>query len=328
MFKGINIKEYFESIRPKSSDYLKLMIELANLKVLKNRNADQTIVPNDITLEVGMSHPNIIPLRKRLLELNILENSSISETFDEELLKSVLLFQESSGLVSDGVIGKKTYQALNLSTETKLIQVMVNLERLRWLNFDFGKSYVIINQANYEAKFIKDKNNLFIDSQMVDTSFSMNYAIPDIDYNTLEESQPQRQSSYDDYVRQYAERDKLNLSSVQGEPRFIYKTQSGKLGLSPVPDRSDYEINYEYYKEHTELSASTDEPDLDDRYADLIVSRASYFTYNLRSDPEHAMIAKKEYEEGLDRLRTDLVTKQEYMRDDRVNLRYYGKGVM
>jgi murein L,D-transpeptidase YcbB/YkuD len=108
----INIKEYFESIRPKSSDYLKLMIELANLKVLKNRNADQTIVPNDITLEVGMSHPNIIPLRKRLLELNILENSSISETFDEELLKSVLFFQESSGLVSDGVIGKKNISSL------------------------------------------------------------------------------------------------------------------------------------------------------------------------------------------------------------------------
>ena len=41
-------------------------------------------------------------LRKRLLELNILENTSISETFDEELLKSVLLFQESSGLVLTG----------------------------------------------------------------------------------------------------------------------------------------------------------------------------------------------------------------------------------
>ena len=33
-------------------------------------------------------------------------------------MKSVLLFQENSGLVSDGVIGKKTYQALNLSIET------------------------------------------------------------------------------------------------------------------------------------------------------------------------------------------------------------------
>ena len=32
------------------------------------------------------------------------------------------------------------------------------------------------------------KNNLFIDSQMVDTSFSMNYAIPDIDYNINNEN--------------------------------------------------------------------------------------------------------------------------------------------
>ena len=157
----INIKEYFESLRPTDADYLKLMIELANLKVLKNTNADQIIVPNDITLEVGMSHPNVIPLRKRLLELNILENSSLSETFDDELLKSVLLFQENSGLVSDGVIGKKTYQALNLSTETKLIQVMVNLERLRWLNFDFGNQYILINQANYEAKYINDNNKIW-----------------------------------------------------------------------------------------------------------------------------------------------------------------------
>ena len=108
-----------------------------------------------------MSHPNVIPLRKRLLELNILENLSISETFDDELLKSVLLFQENSGLVSDGVIGKKTFQALNLSTETKLIQVMVNLERLRWLNFDFGNQYILINQANYEAKYVNENDTIW-----------------------------------------------------------------------------------------------------------------------------------------------------------------------
>ena len=40
------------------------------------------------------------------------------------------------------------------------------------------------------------------------------------------------------------------------------------------------------------------------------------------------MIAAKEYKEGLKRLRTDLVSKQEYMRDERVNIRSYGKGVM
>ena len=185
---------------------------------------------------------------------------------------------------------------------------------------DFGEGAVL------DTTFTATSQTTFITLNNTVTTTNL-----DVDYVRVSRNigvQRLKYISYDDYIRQYAERDKVNLSSAQGEPRFIYKTQSGKLGLSPVPDRSDYEINYEYYKEHTELSASTDEPDLDDRYADLIVSRASYFTYNLRSDPEHAMIAKKEYEEGLDRLRTDLVTKQEYMRDDRVNLRYYGKGVM
>ena len=113
----------------------------------------------------------------------------------------------------------------------------------------------------------------------------------------------------------------MNLSTNYDCPVYAYKTQSGKLGLTPIPDRNDYRVVFEYWKEHTELSAHGDSPDLDDRYADLIVSRASYYAYNLRSDPEHAMIANREFEEGLKRLRTDLVSKQEYMRDERVNLR-------
>ena len=185
---------------------------------------------------------------------------------------------------------------------------------------DFGEGAVL------DTTFTATAQTTFITLNNTVTTTNL-----DVDYVRVSRNigvQRLKYISYDDYVRQYAERDKLNLSSVQGEPRFVYKTQSGKLGLSPVPDRSDYEINYEYFKEHTELSASTDEPDLDDRYADLIVSRASYFTYNLRSDPEHAMIANKEYEDGLKRLQKDLVAKQEYMRDERVNLRHYGRGIM
>ena len=127
--------------------------------------------------------------------------------------------------------------------------------------------------------------------------------------------------SYDDWVRRFSEKDLVNISTNYGCPVYVYKTQSGKLGITPIPDRNDYRIVFEYWKEHTELSAHGDTPDLDDRYADLIVSRARYYAYNLRSDPEHAMIANREFEEGLKRLRTDLVSKQEYMRDERVNLR-------
>tara|TARA_R100000231_G_scaffold135316_1_gene109652 strand:+ start:2811 stop:3935 length:1125 start_codon:yes stop_codon:yes gene_type:complete len=185
---------------------------------------------------------------------------------------------------------------------------------------DFGEGEVL------DTTFTATAQTTFVTLNNPSTETNM-----DIDYVRVSRNiSPKRLRyiSYDDYIRQYAERDKTNLSSVQGEPKYVYKTQSGKLGLTPVPDRSDYSIVYEYFKKHTELSSSGDTPDLDDRYADLIVTRARYYAYNLRSDPEHAMIAQKEFKEGMKRLRADLVTKEEYMRDERVNLRYYGKGIM
>ena len=185
---------------------------------------------------------------------------------------------------------------------------------------DFGEGEVL------DTTFTATAQTTFITLNNTTTATNM-----DVDYVRVSRNiSPKRLRyiSYDDYVRQYAERDKTNLSSAQGEPKYVYKTQSGKLGLSPVPDRSDYSVVYEYFKEHSELSAHGDTPDLDDRYADLIVTRARYYAYNLRSDPEHAMIAQKEFKDGMKRLRSDLVTKQQYMRDERVNLRYYGKGIM
>jgi len=185
---------------------------------------------------------------------------------------------------------------------------------------DFGEGEVL------DTTFTATAQTTFITLNNPSTATNM-----DVDYVRVSRNiSPKRLRyiSYDDYIRQYSERDKTNLSSTQGEPDYIYKTQSGKLGISPVPDRSDYSIVYEYFKEHTELSAHGDIPDLDDRHADLIVTRARYYAYQLRSDPDHAMIAQKEFKDGMKRLRSDLVTRQEYMRDERVNLRYYGKGLM
>ena len=70
-----------------------------------------------------------------------------------------MLFQEYSGLDSDGVVGK-TYQALNLSIDTKLMQVLVNLERLRWLNFNFGWIIYLIVLI-YEAHMLSNNNILY-----------------------------------------------------------------------------------------------------------------------------------------------------------------------
>ena len=50
------------------------------------------------------------------------------------------------------------------------------------------------------------------------------------------------------------------------------------------------------------------------RFHDLVVARAKYYAHVLRSDPASAKAALEEYEKGLQKMRTDLINKPEYMR--------------
>ena len=55
---------------------------------------------------------------------------------------------------------------------------------------------------------------------------------------------------------------------------------------------------------------------LPDRFASLIVDRAKYYSYMLRSDPQHADLADRDFQRKLRLLKTDYSTKADYMRSD------------
>jgi hypothetical protein len=57
---------------------------------------------------------------------------------------------------------------------------------------------------------------------------------------------------------------------------------------------------------------------LPDRFRSLIVDRAKYYTYMLRSDPQHAQLADRDYQRKLRLLKTDYATKADYMRSDTI----------
>ena len=145
----------------------------------------------------------------------------------------------------------------------------------------------------------------------------------DIDYVRISEEvgvKKLRYISLDDWNQRFAETDLTNSKDIQATPNYVYPTQSKKFGLSPIPDSDKYSIQYEYWKLHTELDAHGDSPDLATQYQDIIVNRAKYYLYKLRSDVPAANIANAEFEEGVKRIRLDLIDKSSYMRDARVNL--------
>tara|TARA_R100001530_G_scaffold25959_1_gene20904 strand:- start:190 stop:1320 length:1131 start_codon:yes stop_codon:yes gene_type:complete len=144
----------------------------------------------------------------------------------------------------------------------------------------------------------------------------------DVDYIRISENIPVkklRYVTYDNWNRMYLERDLANDSSAYGTPDIVYPTQDKKFGLTPVPDKSNYSIQYEYWKVHTDLSAHGDTMDLDDRYKDIIINKAKYYAHILRSDLQSAQLADREYKEALKIMRIESVNKASYMTDHRVN---------
>ena len=144
----------------------------------------------------------------------------------------------------------------------------------------------------------------------------------DIDYVRISENigiKKLKYITYDDWQNRYLETDLSNTSSSQGTPDYVYHTQDKKFGLSPVPDKSNYTIQYEYWQVHTDLSAHGDTMDLDDRFKDVIITKAKYYAYVLRSDPQAAAMSVKEYDNQLQQLRSEYINTKTYMRDTRVN---------
>ena len=56
-------------------------------------------------------------------------------------------FQTRHGLEADGVIGAGTLAALNVSPASRLDQVRINLERLRWISRDLEPQSLLVDIA-------------------------------------------------------------------------------------------------------------------------------------------------------------------------------------
>ena len=153
----------------------------------------------------------------------------------------------------------------------------------------------------------------------------------DVDFVKVSENIPPKKLvyiTYDDYRRRFLSTAQTNNSDHYGTPDYVFKTQDDKFGLYRVPDSDGYTINYEYWKTHSDLSGSTDTPDIPARFHDVVVARAKYYIYNLRSDPQFTQFADKDYREGVKRMRIELINAPSEMLDTRINLGYNRRGAI
>ena len=123
--------------------------------------------------------------------------------------------------------------------------------------------------------------------------------------------------TYDSYLQNNKPTDDTNASSNYSTPLRVYiLPDHSAFGVSPRPNTNEFTASYDYYTTHTDLSAHGDNMSLPDRFRTLIVDRAKYYTYMLRSDPQHAQLADRDFQRKLRLLKVDYATKNDYMRSD------------
>ena len=120
--------------------------------------------------------------------------------------------------------------------------------------------------------------------------------------------------SFNEYLERLNESDTNPNASAQAIPQYVYFTPDENIGLSPVPDASTYTVRYYYYATHTDMTAAADVPVIPERFHDVIVNRARYYTHMLRSDTQFSQLALRDYDGGLNRMRVELINRKDYMR--------------
>lgn len=107
-------------------------------------------------------------------------------------------------------------------------------------------------------------------------------------------------------------------------PTAVFKTQVlGQIGITPVPDKI-YKILYEYWLDAIDLSATTDVSLIPTRFDQVIIQGASAYVYKYREDLSLAGMADKKFQEGIARMRTELINRRD---DIRSGMRWPRRGM-
>jgi len=140
-----------ESLAPRLPLYRDLRSALARLRAIELRGGWPR-VGDGPKLERGSTGPRVGQLRQRLRASGDLPAGAGDAVYDEELEAAVRRFQSLHGLETDGIVGRATLAALNVSVAERVAQVRANLERLRWVARELAGDYLLVDIAGFSAQ--------------------------------------------------------------------------------------------------------------------------------------------------------------------------------
>ncbi len=149
-----------------NSQYKKLQDQLDIYNELVKTVKEDTITKLAKPLKQGESSNAVVQFKKRLILFGDLNNADTTNHFDSLTFIAVKHFQRRMGLSIDGLVGNKMVEELNVPLQQRIRQLLVNMERLRWMPPEKDSNYILVNIPEYRLH-IYDSGKTIMDMNVI-----------------------------------------------------------------------------------------------------------------------------------------------------------------
>jgi len=155
---GADLGKELLDATPTQYHYRKLQKEVAKYRKIKANGGWPTVLlPR--TLKPGKRVEAVLTLRERLIATGDYlpcDESDEGTVYDACLQDAVKHFQLRNGLKDDGEVGPITLAVLNKTVDERIETMLLNLDRIKWLNVPHTKRHIIINIPDFMLYFEED----------------------------------------------------------------------------------------------------------------------------------------------------------------------------
>jgi len=139
--KGKNMEAY----EPVNRQYQLLKERLIAYYEMSEKGGWPQIETKEKKLQKGDTALAVIAIKKRLHTVGDFQSNDSSLLFTDSLEAAVKNFQKRYGLKDDGVVGGVSLQYMNEPVEVRIRQILVNMERMRWIPSQPKGDFILVN---------------------------------------------------------------------------------------------------------------------------------------------------------------------------------------
>lgn len=154
-------------LEPVNHYYIKLKEKLREYRKIAENGGFPVIISPKKTLSVSERDSCLINIKQHLFLTGDLKVNDKTIMYSNLLEKAVMNFQHRMGLTENGKLNTQTLVELSKPIEFRIKQMMINLERLRWVPVEMEKEFLIVNIPEFKLHIIENDKTVWTTNVVV-----------------------------------------------------------------------------------------------------------------------------------------------------------------